>query len=97
MANGRRWAGPAGRDHRPTTAPAAVREITARLTEQHGAAAIRDLTDALARELIDANSAVAPMNTADGNGADEHNGNDTRFDGCRCLVRRPAGASVRRA
>jgi hypothetical protein len=58
MANGRRWAGPAGRDHRPTTAPAAVRQITARLTEQHGAAAVRDLVDALARELADANSDV---------------------------------------
>jgi hypothetical protein len=86
---------PAGTTARQLRPPPSGR--SPRLTEQHGAAAIRDLTDALARELIDANSAVAPMNTADGNGADEHNGNDTRFDGCRCLVRRPAGASVRRA
>ena len=34
-------------------AAAAVRQITARLTEQHGAAAVRDLVDALARELAE--------------------------------------------
>ena len=39
-------------------AAAAVRQITARLTEQHGAAAVRDLVDALARELANANSDV---------------------------------------
>jgi hypothetical protein len=39
-------------------AATAVRQITARLTEQHGAAAVRDLVDALARELADANSDV---------------------------------------
>jgi hypothetical protein len=39
-------------------AVAAVRQITARLTEQHGAAAVRDLVDALARELANANSDV---------------------------------------
>ena len=39
-------------------AAAAVRQITARLTEQHGAAAVGDLVDALARELADANSDV---------------------------------------
>ena len=39
-------------------AAAAVRQITARLTEQHGAAAVRDLADALARELANANSDV---------------------------------------
>jgi len=39
-------------------AAAAVRQITARLTEQHGPAAVRDLVDALARELADANSDV---------------------------------------
>ena len=62
-------------------AATAVRQITARLTEQHGAAAVRDLTDALARELADANSAVAPINEADGDMGDEHDGPDTRFDG----------------
>ena len=39
-------------------AAAAVRQITTRLTEQHGAAAVRDLVDALARELANANSDV---------------------------------------
>ena len=39
-------------------AAAAVRQIVARLTEQHGAAAVRDLADALARELANANSDV---------------------------------------
>ena len=39
-------------------AAAAVGQITARLTEQHGAAAVRDLVDALARELANANSDV---------------------------------------
>jgi len=39
-------------------AAAAVRQIVARLTEQHGAAAVRDLVDALARELANANSDV---------------------------------------
>ena len=39
-------------------AAAAVRQITARLTEQHGAAAVRDLVDALACELANANSDV---------------------------------------
>jgi hypothetical protein len=39
-------------------AAAAVRQITARLTEQHGAAAVGDLVDALARELANANSDV---------------------------------------
>ena len=34
-----------------TAAATALRQITARLTEQHGAAAARDLTDELAREL----------------------------------------------
>jgi len=47
----------------------AVRQITARLTEQHGAAAVRDLVDALALELAEANSAVESMREADGNGA----------------------------
>ena len=61
-------------------AAAAVRQITARLTEQHGAAAVRDLADALAGELAEAKSAVVSTNKADGNGADEHNGRVTRFD-----------------
>jgi hypothetical protein len=39
------------------------------LTEQHGAAAVRDLVDALALELAEANSAVESMREADGNGA----------------------------
>jgi anti-sigma regulatory factor (Ser/Thr protein kinase) len=44
--------------HEANTAAAAtaVREITARLTEQHGAAAVRDLIDALAVELTEARS-----------------------------------------
>jgi len=37
-------------------AATAVRQITARLTEQHGPVAVRDLVDALARELANANS-----------------------------------------
>ena len=40
----------------------------------------RHLADALALELAEANSAVAPMNTADGDVGDEHDGLDTRFD-----------------
>jgi hypothetical protein len=64
-------------------AATAVRQITARLTEQYGAAAARDLADALARELTDANSAVASINEAGGNDGDEDDGPDTRFDGCR--------------
>ena len=53
---------------RSTTAAAtAPREITARLTEQHGAAAARNLADELARELTAANSAVAWINNGDGN------------------------------
>ena len=39
-------------------AAAAVRQITARLTEQHGPVAVRDLVDALARELANASSDV---------------------------------------
>jgi hypothetical protein len=65
--------------HRGNTAAAAtaVRQITVRLTEQHGAAAVRDLVDALAGELADANSAVASINAADGDEGDGHNGLDT--------------------
>ena len=70
-----------------TAAAAALRQITARLTAQHGAAAARDLTDKMARELAAANSAVAWINNGDrnegnaGNEGKEHNGCDTRFDG----------------
>jgi hypothetical protein len=64
-----------------TAAATALRQITARLTEQHGAAAVRDLTDELARELAAANSAVAWINTGAGHEGDEHNGRDTRSDG----------------
>jgi hypothetical protein len=67
-----------------TAAATALRQITARLTEQHGAAAARDLTDELARELAAANSAVAWINNGDRDErdkGDEHNGRDTRFDG----------------
>ena len=39
-------------------AATAVRQIVAQLTEEHGAAAVRDLVDALALELADANSDV---------------------------------------
>jgi anti-sigma regulatory factor (Ser/Thr protein kinase) len=62
--------------HRPNTAAAAtaVRQITTRLTEQHGAAAVRDLIDTLTHELADANSAVASFREADGDGG---NGPDT--------------------
>jgi anti-sigma regulatory factor (Ser/Thr protein kinase) len=65
--------------HRGNTAAAAaaVRQITVRLTEQHGAAAVRDLVDALAGELADAHSAVASINAADGDEGDGHNGLDT--------------------
>jgi hypothetical protein len=51
-------------------AATAVRQITARLIEQHGAAAVRDLADALALELADANCAVATINEGDGNVGD---------------------------
>ena len=54
-----------------------VKDITVRLTEQHGAAVVRDLVDALAGELADANSAVASINAADGDEGDGHNGLDT--------------------
>ena len=67
-----------------TAAATALRQITARLTEQHGAAAARDLTDELARELAAANSAVAWINNGDrhdGDEGNEHNGRDTRPDG----------------
>jgi anti-sigma regulatory factor (Ser/Thr protein kinase) len=70
-----------------TAAAAALRQITARLTEQYGVAAARDLTDELARELAAANSAVAWINNGEGNEGNEgnegkeHNGRDTRFDG----------------
>ena len=67
-----------------TAAATALRQITARLTEQHGAAAARDLTDELARELAAANSAVAWINNGDRDErveGDEHNGRDTWFDG----------------
>ncbi len=70
---------------RNTTAAATVlRQITARLTEQHGAAAARDLTDELARELAAANSAVAWINECDRNecdGRDECDERDIRFNG----------------
>jgi hypothetical protein len=64
-----------------TAAATALRQITARLTEQHGAAAARDLTDELARELAAANSAVAWINNGDRTEGDERNGRDTRLDG----------------
>jgi len=69
--------------HRGNTAAAAtaVRQITARLTEQHGAAAVRDLADELALELGDANSAVTSINEGDGTEGDEPNRPDTRLDG----------------
>jgi hypothetical protein len=64
---------------RNTTAVAtALRQITARLTEQHGAAAAQDLTNELARELAAANFAVAWINKGDRN---EGNERDIRFDG----------------
>ena len=63
-----------------TAAATALRQITARLTEQHGAAAAPDLTDELARELAAANSAVAWINNGNGDEGNEHNGRDTRFD-----------------
>jgi hypothetical protein len=47
----------------------ALRQITARLTEQHGAAAARDLADELARELTAANSTASWINNGDGNSA----------------------------
>jgi hypothetical protein len=64
--------------HRGNTAAAAaaVRQITVRLTEQHGAAAVRDLVDALAGELADANYTSASINAADGDEGDGHNGLD---------------------
>ena len=59
---GRRSATLSGRSSRnggnTAAAADAVRQITAQLTEQHGAAAVRDLVDALARELANANSDV---------------------------------------
>ena len=61
-------------------AAAAVRQITVRLTEHHGAAAVSDLVDALALELADANTTIALINEAYGNGDDEHNGLDRWFD-----------------
>jgi hypothetical protein len=64
-----------------TAAATAVRQIMDRLTEQHGAAAARDLTDELARELAAANFAVTWINNGDRNEGDEHNGRDTWFDG----------------
>src|SRR4051794_15660895 len=64
--------------HRGNTAAAAaaVRHITVRLTEQHGATAVRDLVDALADELADAHSTIASINAADGDEGDGHNGLD---------------------
>jgi hypothetical protein len=47
-----------------TPAATALRQITARLTEQHGAAAARDLTEELARELAAANSGLPGSTTA---------------------------------
>jgi hypothetical protein len=38
---------------------------------------VRDLVDALAGELADANSAVASISAADGDEGDGHNGLDT--------------------
>ena len=53
-------------------AAAAVRQITVRLTEHHGAAAVSDLVDALALELADANTTIALINDAYGEVGDEH-------------------------
>ena len=50
-----------------TAAATALRQITARLTEQHGAAAVRDLTNELAGELAVVISAGAWINNGDGN------------------------------
>ena len=61
-------------------AAAAVRQITDRLTEHHGAAAVSDLVDALALELADANTTIALINEAYGEESDEHDGLDRWFD-----------------
>jgi anti-sigma regulatory factor (Ser/Thr protein kinase) len=61
-------------------AAAAVRQITVRLTEQHGDAAVSDLVDALALELADANTTIALINEAYAEVGDEHVGLDRWFD-----------------
>ena len=55
-------------------AAAAVRQITDRLTEHHGATAVSDLVDALALALADANTTVAFINEAYREVGDEHDG-----------------------
>ena len=55
-------------------AAAAVRQITLRLTEHHGAAAVSDLVDALALELADANTTIGLINEAYREVGDEHDG-----------------------
>ena len=61
-------------------AAAAVRQITVRLTEHHGAAAVSDLVDALALELADANTTIGLINEAYREVGDEHDGLDRWFD-----------------
>jgi hypothetical protein len=54
----------------------AVRQLVARLTEQHGTQFVRGLADALMVELVDATFAIAKMN-----GDDEPPAEETRLDG----------------
>jgi hypothetical protein len=61
-------------------AAGAVRQITVRLSECHGDAAVSDLVDALALELADANITIALINDAYAEVGDEHDGLDRRFD-----------------